>query len=288
MKLNILYLFIFLLPSTLNAQEILEIPYEKASGEFTWSNTEEIQYWEEYDVHMITNISVPELVYYKSEKGKANTSAVVICPGGAFHGLNMEKEGNPVAKWLAENGVAAFVLKYRLIPTEGDALSEFVEKNEKKIREVELQKFRPIAISDGISAIDYIRDHSSSLGIDRNKIGIIGFSAGGTVAMGTVFQESGTSRPDFVAPIYPNLTPFYDMEIPKDAPPLFVCAASDDNYNTVPDCINIYNRWFEKGLSAEIHIYSTGGHDFGFRKDGNHINSWIERLGDWLTINGWF
>lgn len=286
MKPTIIYLFIFLVPISICAQEILDIPYTKAPENIKWDLPEGNEFWEEYDVHMITNVSFPRLVYYKPNAETANGSAVIICPGGAFHGLNFEKEGLPVAKWLAENGVAAFILKYRLIPTNGDALMEFKEKNAAGIRLKERDSFRPLALSDGVSAIDYLRNNSSSLGIDKNKIGIIGFSAGGSVAMGTVFQESITAKPNFIAPIYSNLSLFSDMDVPDDSPPLFVCAASNDTSNA-PHSIDIYNRWLEKGISAEIHIYSTGGHGFGFRKDGSHINSWIERLGDWLTTIGW-
>jgi acetyl esterase/lipase len=237
-------------------------------------------------VNMVTNVSVPHLVYYKPNSVNANGYAVIICPGGAFHGLNLEQEGSPMAEWLAENGVAAFILKYRLIPTNGDALMEYKEKNAAGTLISEKDNFGPLALADGVSAINYLQENSSSLRIEKNKIGIIGFSAGGTVAMGTVFQESGTSMPNFVAPIYANLSPFFEMDVPDTSPPLFVCAASNDNFHA-PHCIDIYSRWLEKGISAEIHIYSTGGHGFGFRKEGSHLNSWIERLEDWLTTIGW-
>ena len=284
MKLTFICLFVSLLPSILTAQTIIDIPYSDAPENIKWNNPERIEYWEEYDVNVITNVSVPRLVYYKPSPEKANGSAVIICPGGGFHGLNLEEEGSPVAEWLAENGVAAFILKYRLIPT-NDALMEHKEKVTAGILRKEQDSFLPLATADGISAIDHLRNNASSFGIDKNKIGIIGFSAGGSVAMGTVFQASDNSMPNFAAPIYAYLLPFNKMDIPDSSPPLFVCAASNDIY--APQAIDIYSRWLAKDISAEIHIYSTGGHGFGFRKEGSHINSWIERLGDWLTTIGW-
>jgi len=285
MKLTFICLFVSLLPSILTAQTIIDIPYSDAPENIKWNNPERIEYWEEYNVNMVTNVSVPHLVYYKPNAEQANGTAVIICPGGALHGLNLEQEGTPMAGWLAENGIAAFILKYRLIPTK-DALMEYKEKNAKGTFEIEKDNFRPLALADGVSAMSYLRENSSSLNIDKNKIGIMGFSAGGSVAMGTVFQASDTSRPNFAALIYANLSPFFNIDVPADSPPLFVCAASDDS-SQAPHCIDIYSRWLAKGISAEIHIYSTGGHGFGFRKDGFHVNSWIERLGDWLTTIGW-
>lgn len=295
MKLYTIPLFLFILPCSLWAQEILDIPYTEAPEKVKWTKPEVNQYseiWltgavEPTKINVLVNVSVPQLMYYKPNAKKAKGYAVIICPGGGFHGLNIQGEGAPVAEWLAQNGIAAFVLKYRLIPTSGDALKEFAEKKAKGIQYGKNDSFIPLPISDGISAIKYLRDNSYSLGIDKNKIGIIGFSAGGTVAMGTVFQASDTLRPNFVAPIYAYLKPFFDMDVRDDFPPLFVCATSDDDPKRVAQSTDIYNRWNGKGISAEIHIYSKGGHGFGFRNGGPHINGWIERFGDWLITMGW-
>ena len=287
MKLLIVYFFVFLLSGALGAQEILDIPYSKAPENIKWRNAEENQYSEDWKVNVLVNVSIPQLIFYKPNAAKASGSAVIICPGGGFHGLNMEGEGYSVAAWLAEKGIAAFVLKYRLIPTSGDALKEFAEKRANGTLMAERESFRPLAVADGVSAINYLRENSSSLGIDKSRIGMIGFSSGGTVAMEMVFQTLNTSRPNFIAPIYANLTQFLNMDVPGDAPPLFVCAASDDNFGTVPQCIDIYSRWLEKGLSAEIHMYSKGGHGFGYKNDQNLVNNWINTFGDWLTTIGW-
>lgn len=285
MKLTFICLFVSLLSSILTAQTIIDIPYTQAPENIKWDSPERIEYWEEYEVNMVTNVSVPHLVYYKPNPEKAIGNAVIICPGGAFHGLNFEKEGTPMAEWFAKNGIAAFILKYRLIPT-NDALLEYNEKNAKGTRISEKNSFLPLALADGVSAMSFLRENSSSLHINKNRIGIIGFSSGGTVAMGTVFQASDTSRPNFAAPIYANLSPFFNIEVPDDSPPMFVCAASNDTSNA-SHSIDIYSRWLEKGISAEIHIYSSGGHGFGFRNEGSHFNSWVERLEDWLTTIGW-
>ncbi|MFK5974409.1 MAG: alpha/beta hydrolase [Flavobacteriaceae bacterium] len=293
MKLTTICLFVLLHSGSLWAQEILDIPYSEAPENIKWTKSEENQsseIWftgavEPTKINLLVNVSVPQLIYYKPNVEKSNGHAVIVCPGGGFHMLNIEVEGSPVAEWLAKNGIAAFVLKYRLIPTNGNAPKEYAEKKEKGTHRE--KDGISLALTDGISAIKYLRDNSSSLGIDKDKIGIIGFSAGGTVAMGTVFQASDSLRPNFAAPIYAYLDPFFDMDVPEDAPPLFVCVASDDDLKRVEDNIDIYSRWLRKGISSELHIYSTGGHAFGFKKDGSRIDSWIDRFGDWLTTIGW-
>lgn len=287
MKPTIIYFFVILFPSSLLAQEIIQIPYVEAPENFKWNKPERTEFWEEYNVTVLANVSVPRLLFYKPNTDKANGSAVIICPGGGLHGLNVEGEGYAIAEWLAKNGIAAFVLIYRLIPTREDALKEFREKEAKGTRQKEAGSFIPLAIADGVSAIDYLRDNSSSLAIEKGRIGIIGFSSGGAVAMGSVFQASATAKPNFVAPIYSSLEPFKDLGIPDDAPPLFVCAASDDSFERVQASMDIYHRWLTGGYSAEIHLYTKGGHGFGYQKNQTPLNTWFDTFGDWLTAIGW-
>lgn len=287
MNRTIVYFILFLLHGSLRAQQVIDIPYAKAPENIAWSNPEGSEYSAEWKVTVVANVSVPRLIYYPPNAKKATGSAVIIFPGGGFHALNLETEGPTVAQWLAENGIAAFVLKYRVIPTYGDALQEFAAKEAKGTLESEIDSFRPLAFGDALSAMDYVRKKASSLGIDKNRIGVIGFSAGGTLAMEMVFQEQVTSKPDFVAPVYADFTPFLDLDVPDNSPPLFVLATSDDNAGTIAQCVDIYNRWLSKGLSSEIHMYSTGGHGFGYRKDETPLSNWIKTFGDWLTTIGW-
>jgi acetyl esterase/lipase len=124
------------------------------------------------------------------------------------------------------------------------------------------------------------------LGISPDKIGIIGFSAGGTLAGVSAFDTTAETRPDFVAPIYAYIPSFVPAIAPKDAPPLFVAAASDDELHLVPMSLAIYSKWLAAGRSAELHIYSKGGHGFGMNRQDQPSDTWIDRFGDWLGVQG--
>jgi len=144
----------------------------------------------------------------------------------------------------------------------------------------------PLAIADARASIVYVRQHAAELGVAPNRIGIMGFSAGGTLAAASVFNYTVENRPDFVAPIYPYVPPGQLTEVMKDAPPMFVAAASDDELHLVPMSITLYNEWLAAGHSAEIHIYSKGGHGFGMNVQHQPSDSWIDRFGEWLEVQG--
>src|SRR5262249_31197347 len=149
-----------------------------------------------------------------------------------------------VAKWLNLKGVTAFVLEYRLVPTGDDGVKEFIEKfkNPKKLDE-DMAAVVPLAIADGFAAVTYVRKHASEFGISPTRIGLMGFSAGGTVTAAVAFGYTEESRPDFVAPIYAYLAPVKETAVQKDAPPMFVAAATDDGFRLAPDSISLYSKW---------------------------------------------
>lgn len=135
---------------------------------------------------------------------------------------------------------------------------------------------------DGRQAIRIVRNRAAEWGIDPHKIGIMGFSAGGMVTLGPLLQHDAESRPDFAAAIY---TPWADNPVPADAPPLFILVASDDML-TEKGSIQMYSAWKAAKKPTELHIYSKGGHGFGMQKKGLPVDSWIERLGDWMKSQG--
>ena len=142
-----------------------------------------------------------------------------------------------------------------------------------------------MAIEDGKQAIIYVRKHAKEFNISPDKIGIMGFSAGGALATASCFGYTEVNKPDFVAAIYPYVPPFLGpAPVPKDAPPLFIAAATDDDYHLVPMSIALYQRWLTAGLPAEIHIYSKGGHGFGMNKQNQPSDTWIDRFAEWLNI----
>ena len=141
-----------------------------------------------------------------------------------------------------------------------------------------------MAIADGAAAVAYVRKHAGEFGISPTRIGLLGFSAGGTVAAGVALGYTAETRPDFVAPIYAFVGDLKDKVAASDAPPMFIAAATDDGL--VPGSVQLYNQWLAAKRPVEMHLYATGGHGFGMRKQNLPVDQWIERFGDWLRMQG--
>jgi acetyl esterase/lipase len=202
--------------------------------------------------------------------------------------LSIASEGTEVAQYLVAKGVTAFVLKYRLAHTGEDATQEFqtLIADREKFRE-KVSSIVPLDVDDGLAAVKYVRQHASEFGISPDRVGIIGFSAGGAVTAGVAFKYSPEGRPAFVAPIYPGGEQVKDLAVPQDAPPIFIAAASDDQLGLAPVAVGLYYRWLQAHKSAELHIYAKGGHGFGIRKHGIPTDTWIDRFADWMEMQGW-
>jgi len=144
-----------------------------------------------------------------------------------------------------------------------------------------------LAMADGIEAIGYVRKHAREYDVNPNRIGIMGFSAGGTVTASVAFNYSAETRPNFVAPIY--LAYNWTIKtggIRADAPPMFILAATDDPLGLAPQSVALYQDWTAAKKPAELHLYSKGGHGFGMRKQNLPTDHWIERFVDWLEVQG--
>jgi acetyl esterase/lipase len=173
-----------------------------------------------------------------------NGTAVVICPGGGFMALSIKSEGTDVANYLVAKGVTAFVLKYRLLHTGEEATQEFMDLIRDRSKFVEkVSGVIPQAIADGLAAVTHVRQHASEFGVSPDRVGIIGFSAGGAVTSGVALQYKPEGRPAFVAPIYPGGELLKDAIVPADAPPMFVAAASDDQLGLAPAAVGFYYKW---------------------------------------------
>ncbi|MEZ0538111.1 alpha/beta hydrolase [Fibrella arboris] len=272
------------------AQSVISLYDGKAPGSESWTWSEAENTTNMFKTRVVYNVSTPTITAYLPTPELANGTAVVIAPGGAFHTLSIDSEGIDVATWLNGKGVAAFVLKYRVVHSlTSDPVAELMPKmaNFKKLDE-ENAPVIPLAIADGKRAIEYVRQHAKDFGIRPNRVGLMGFSAGGTVTMGVGFDYTAANRPDFLAPIYPYLgeMAIAKQVVPADAPPLFVCAASDDQLGLAPHSTKLYTDWLTAKKSAELHIYLKGGHGFGMRKQNLPTDTWIDRFGDWLSLNG--
>lgn len=230
------------------------------------------------------NIVAPSITVFQAPPETAKGTALIICPGGGFHFLSMENEGYAVAKWAQEKGITAFVLKYRTEHCLTDKpMMEFMQKkpNTPEFNKA-MEPVIALAIADGKAAISYVREHASDWGIREDQIGIMGFSAGGTLTAGVAFTYEEASRPDFAVPIYPYVGSFGDPEVPENAPPLFIAGASDDFFGFQTHCTKLYSQWTEAGRSAELHLYRKGGHGFGMRKQQLPSDQWIDRFYEWL------
>lgn len=228
----------------------------------------------------VSSIHHPSLMPYLPPKGNAISPAVIVIPGGGHRVLAIDHEGYNVAQWLSERGIAAFVLKYRLARETNSAYKVDVH-----------------ALADTQRAIRLVRSRAQEWNIDPARIGAIGFSAGGElVALASTRFDSGNagaadpierqnSKPDFQGLIYPGRSG--DIQPTKDSPPAFLACAYNDRLDISQGLAEVYLRFKQAGVPAELHIYSTGGHGFGLRSSNQKpVGSWMTRFEEWLGDSG--
>ena len=237
------------------------------------------------------NVTEATLTPFLPDPEIANGTAVIVTPGGGFRTLSMENEGWDVAKALNARGVAAFVLKYRLNQTAA-SLEEFsappparpADAGPPPPRPTLQERMAGIApmIEDAEAAFALIRANADEWGVEPDRIGMIGFSAGAALTMATA-SASETAQPAFVADIY---GPLNAMEVPESAPPLFVALAADDPlFNTVD--FGIVKSWKEAGVPVEFHYYEQGGHGFGMYPKETTSTGWFNAFAEWMRMHGW-
>jgi len=273
--------------SLASAQEVIPL-YAGTPPGSTPENYAEKQYFSKlWNTEVVSNVTKPSLTVFRPAPDQKNGTAIVVAPGGGFMALSINSEGNDVAKYLAAKGVTAFVLKYRVARTGDDATEEFAALYQDRPKFAEtVGKVIPLSIADGLAAVGYVRQHASEFGVSADRVGIIGFSAGGTVTMGVALHYPPEGRPAFVAPIYAAGSRFKDAAVPADAPPMFLAAASDDNLGLAPDSIVLYEKWAGAHKPVELHMYAKGGHGFGMHKQNLPTDHWIDRFADWLGLQG--
>jgi acetyl esterase/lipase len=298
-KGTLIFFMILTYSTTIRAQEIInlwpeEIPFS------TGTITEE----EYTDAGHVMNIQDPTITVYLPEKEKATGAAVVICPGGGYRLLAIKHEGHDIARWFNEFGVAGIVVKNRLPTSEN-----ITNKSE-------------VAMTDALRAVRMVRSKAKDWGIEADKIGIMGFSAGGHLAstVGTHYDlgvldskdpiQHYSSRPDFMILMYPviNMTDATfmhlgsmrnllgeqpareqmirfsnELQVTEDTPPTILIHSTDDKGVPVANSIRFYEALIDHGVSAELHIFNSGGHGYGLgRKDGTSHNFWPENVKRWM------
>ncbi len=277
MVAKIIVIFLFL-PAFLYAQENKNIIYlwsDGAPGFENRKNEPELakDWW-------VKNIHNPSLTVYLPTKEKTNGAAVIICSGGGHSQLVITSEGQQAAEYFNSIGVTAFVLKYRL----------FREEN---------SPYKPAnAIEDGRRAMRLVRQQATAFNLDTNRIGLMGFSAGGELAGWVTFNSSKENilikdsidkqnyKPGFLILVYPGPLVVPDS-VQSDAPPLFMVAANDDECCSEP-VVKLLQLYRKAKVKTEVHLYAQGKHAFnmGKRSALKSINTWPERLTDWLLENG--
>jgi acetyl esterase/lipase len=195
-------LVVLLICASLRAQKVISIYNSKAPGSENWTWKEKYNEKSIWNTPLVYNVVDPSLTVFEPAKGKANGTAAIVVPGGGFQALSISKEGTDVAKWLAERGIVAFVLKYRLNRSlTEDPATEFMKGlSDTSIRRRINDTIIPMSIADGQKAIEYVRANAKTFGIDPNKIGIVGFSAGGNITLGATLKYYALNKPNFSAP----------------------------------------------------------------------------------------
>ena len=225
--------------------------------------------WEErgkgYVDRSVLNVHVPTVTVYRASAELSLGTAVVIAPGGGYHHLAIDKEGHDVAKWMSSLGITGVVLKYRLPKTEGDVYS------------------MQTPLDDIRQAMRLVRKHATEWAVDPAKVGVMGFSAGGDLAVRASTQIPD-GEADVLAPSFTILGYTAVLEEPKvhaKTPPAFLVHAADDRVDP-----NYSVRYFQAleaaGIPAELHIYAEGGHGFGLLERGLPVSAWSQRLKDWM------
>jgi acetyl esterase/lipase len=278
--------FLLLLTLVGAAQDVIPL-YPGTPPGSTEEKYPEKQYFSKtWKTEVVANVTRPSLTAFKPSPETRNGAAVVVVPGGGFMALSIDSEGNDVARYLAAKGVTAFVLKYRIAHTGEDATQEFEKlvADRQKFQEMSA-KVRPLAIEDGLAAVTYVRQHASEWGVSPDRVGIIGFSAGGAVTVGVAYHYTPGGKPAFLAPIYAGALPG-DATAPVDAPPMFLAVATDDQFGLAGASIALYQKWTAAHKSAELHIYAKGGHGFGMHKQNLPTDHWIDSFAEWLELQG--
>ena len=279
---SLIFIFFFVAVNSVGAQKVIKL-WEGNPPESNGLSGDETK----RDGSFIMNISVPELEIYLPEKSVRTGMAVVICPGGGYSGVAYDHEGIMVAKWLNKEGVAAFILKYRMP-----------------------NKHKYVPLNDAWQAMRYVRDHAAEYDVDTYKIGICGFSAGGHLAstVSTHFATSGTStRPDFSILFYPVVTMTYtthggsrnnllgenpseadihmfsnEKQVNVNTPPAILLLSDDDKVVLPVNSIKYYEALKSNNIPASMYIFPTGGHGWGFRESFEFNKQMTDLLSAWL------
>ncbi len=235
---------------------------------------------------MVRNVVRPTLTPYLPAPGKATGAAVIVAPGGAFLSLSMTGEGSEIAQWLADHGVAAFVLKYRLNATPRDDrafLDMMGQRFAAAAKDGPADEVKePRATQDAIKALEIVRAGATQYHVDASRVGMIGFSAGAMTALNAALEGKGAQRPAFIGYIY---GPMAAISVPADAPPMFAAIAMDDGLFAKQN-FGIVEAWRQAKRPVELHAYERGDHGFGKGMPGTTTTGLLPQFLSWMEMHG--
>ncbi|UVO53112.1 alpha/beta hydrolase [Sphingomonas sp. SUN039] len=263
----------------------IDYPGEVALG--TGKGQPKEEWFRESGSLQVRNVESATLTPFLPPAGARTGAAVIVAPGGAFLGLAIEEEGYRVARWLTDHGIAAFVLKYRLLPTPADPATFRKEVSDMRTGKGPAS-FRPPAetppeaLADGQAAIRYVRAHAAQFGVDPDRVGMMGFSAGAMTTMSVALANAPDARPAFIAPIYGRQDA---VTVPANPPPLFVALATNDPLFWKGGT-GLIDSWGKAGGKVEFHLYQNGAHGFGLGAAGTTTVDWMNGFRRWLEVNG--
>ena len=291
-------LFLLLSARIVIAQEELHLWPGKAPGSEDWSMPETVTATANGD-RIVANVSNPTLAVYLPDPATATGTAIVIAPGGALRVLAYDNEGVKVAEWLNRQGIAAFVLKYRTLQENAGAGPPrgFRAPGDGPRAEIDmpnananpapdngaLAEVLGFAVADAQQALRLVRSNATDWHVNPARVGIMGFSAGGGVAIGTALAEHSDAYPDFLVTLYgPSLM---DVHVPEYAPPLFI-AVGATHFNVTKGCLALFTAWRAAGKPVEMHVYDRVSAGFGMSQHGLPVDRWTDRLHEWLLARG--
>jgi acetyl esterase/lipase len=255
-----------------------------APGSEDWTHASR-RYWSElWGTEVVGNVVVPTITPVPASASPTGVGAIV-APGGGFHALSIDSEGFAVADRLAAAGIVSFVLQYRTVPGSDDPIADVVQKvmaGGSRLYD-DMATVAPLAGADGVAAMRLVRARAEEFAVDPDRLGFVGFSAGGNVAMRVAYTDDEGARPSWLAPIYVTTRGLDLGEPPPGSGPMFLTVATDDELGLTDDSIDLYERWRRAKLPVELHAYAEGGHGFGMRTNHVPSDTWIDRFLDWCA-----
>jgi acetyl esterase/lipase len=236
------------------------------------------------DSRIARNVSIPTMTPVLPDPAKATGAAVIVAPGGAYLSLSMDSEGFAVARWLADHGIAAFVLKYRLNPTPDDetAFMGVVAQRMGALAHGDTSVREPRAVADALRAVELVRAGTARWKVDPARVGLMGFSAGARTTLQAVLTAKANMQPSFVGYIYGAMLP---VAVPASAPPMFAALALNDALYGKQG-FGIVEAWQKTGHPVELHAYERGDHGFGTGRKGTTTTLMLDEFRLWLASRG--